>query len=278
VLVLQVVGPHLEAMFNDDPTVVQQKIKSLAHQVALGTSFLHDCGIVHADLHKGNIAFSIPNLDGNPEERAMMTLGPPQCVPVFTRDQLHQNISHPKYLVLPGSLIERVNQDDMRVKIIDLGEAFFSTEVPQILHTPLQVRAPEVMFNHLSTLLKVEIGTRIDVWSVGCLIYELATSCPPTGSAHDEVKALRELTTLLGPLPEAWRGSLGVSCSSTGDTPLEQRVRSTSEVDDTPGVTTLLQCVLVLDPLRRPLVSDFLNHPWFADSSSPATPSGSASE
>ena len=48
VLVLQVVGPHLEAMFREEPTAVQQSIKSLAHQVALGTSFLHYCGVVHA--------------------------------------------------------------------------------------------------------------------------------------------------------------------------------------------------------------------------------------
>ena len=48
VLVLQVVGPRLGAMFNEEPTVIQQSIKSLVHQVALGTSFLHHYGIVHA--------------------------------------------------------------------------------------------------------------------------------------------------------------------------------------------------------------------------------------
>ena len=48
VLVSQVVGPHLEAMFNEDPIVIQKSIKSLVHQVALGISFLHHCGIVHA--------------------------------------------------------------------------------------------------------------------------------------------------------------------------------------------------------------------------------------
>ena len=74
------------------------------------------------DLHKGNIAFEIPDLDGKPEENAMMTLGVPQCVPVFARDRLHQVDSLPKYLVLPGSLVEHVKQDDLRVKIIDLGE------------------------------------------------------------------------------------------------------------------------------------------------------------
>lgn len=48
VLVLELIGPHLEAMFNDDPTPVQQTIRGLMHQVALGVSFLHHCGVVHA--------------------------------------------------------------------------------------------------------------------------------------------------------------------------------------------------------------------------------------
>jgi len=48
VLVLQVTGPHLEAVFDDEPTVIQQKIRPLMHQVALGASFLHDCGVIHA--------------------------------------------------------------------------------------------------------------------------------------------------------------------------------------------------------------------------------------
>ena len=56
----------------------------------------------------------------------MMTLGLPQCVPAFARDQLHQTDSLPKYLVLPGSLVESVEPDDMRIKIIDLGEGSLS--------------------------------------------------------------------------------------------------------------------------------------------------------
>ena len=62
------------------------------------------------------------------------------------------------------------------------------------------------------------------------------------------------------------------------DTFFEQNVLSNSEVDDAPGLATLLQRVLVLDPLRRPSVSDLLDHPWFAGPPNPATPSGAASE
>ena len=139
VLVLQVVGPHVDAMFDEEPSIVQQSIKSLIHQVALGTSFLHHCGVVHAgqstvsradkeahwyclDLHQGNIAFEIPDLDGKLEEDAMMALGVPQCVPVITRDQAHHTDSLPKYLVIPGILVDCVKEGDTRVKILDLGE------------------------------------------------------------------------------------------------------------------------------------------------------------
>jgi len=52
----------------------------------------------------------------------MTALGVPRCVPVVTRDQLHQTHLHPKYLVIPGSLVECVKQDDLRIKIFDLGE------------------------------------------------------------------------------------------------------------------------------------------------------------
>jgi len=62
------------------------------------------------------------------------------------------------------------------------------------------------------------------------------------------------------------------------DTSFEQNVQSASEVDDAPGLAALLQQVLIVDPLRRPGVSDLLNHPWFVGPPNPATPSGPASE
>jgi hypothetical protein len=52
----------------------------------------------------------------------MMTLGPPQPVSVSTRDHPDKADSVPKYLVYPGSLAEFVKLDDLRIKIIDLGE------------------------------------------------------------------------------------------------------------------------------------------------------------
>lgn len=47
VLVLPVIGPHLGDMFDEESGMIQQSIKSLVRQIALGTSFMHGCGIVH---------------------------------------------------------------------------------------------------------------------------------------------------------------------------------------------------------------------------------------
>ena len=52
----------------------------------------------------------------------MMKLEVPQCIPVFPRNQQHQTNSLPKYLVIPGNLVDYVKQDDLHIKIIDFGE------------------------------------------------------------------------------------------------------------------------------------------------------------
>jgi len=74
------------------------------------------------DLHSGNIAFEIPDLDGKSEQDVMRAVGLPKCEPVLTRNGLRQTDSLPKYLVFSRSLVKRVKRGDLRIKIIDLGE------------------------------------------------------------------------------------------------------------------------------------------------------------
>jgi len=50
----------------------------------------------------------------------------------------------------------RYNDLAPTIKIIDFGRSFSSTAVPQKLHTPLPVRAPEVLF-------KDSIDYRVDL-------------------------------------------------------------------------------------------------------------------
>jgi len=84
----------------------------------------HTCNL---DLYNCNIAFEIPDLDGKSEDDVIRAVGFPKCVPVFARHQPdatdpHRSDSLPKYLVRPTDLVENVDQNDLRIKIIDLGE------------------------------------------------------------------------------------------------------------------------------------------------------------
>ncbi|RCI10732.1 hypothetical protein L249_5174 [Ophiocordyceps polyrhachis-furcata BCC 54312] len=60
----------------------------------------------------------------------------------------------------------------LSVKITDFGEAFFTNSPPHPLHTPLPVRAPEVVFGD-------RLDFRVDLWSAACMIFELVTGQPP---------------------------------------------------------------------------------------------------
>jgi hypothetical protein len=60
----------------------------------------------------------------------MIIPGVPRCVPVITREKLHQTDSLPRYLVRPGNLLNYLKPDlkreEMRIKIIGLGEGSLS--------------------------------------------------------------------------------------------------------------------------------------------------------
>ena len=60
----------------------------------------------------------------------MLAVGFPKCVPVLIRDQPYPTDSFPKYLVFPGNLIDTVDQDDLRIKIIDFGEGSLQWSQP----------------------------------------------------------------------------------------------------------------------------------------------------
>jgi serine/threonine-protein kinase SRPK3 len=69
----------------------------------------------------------------------------------------------PSYLVRPTSYPADVSSPQQQIKIIDFGESFSEHDVPETLHTPLCVRAPEVIFGE-------KLDYRVDLWSAGCMV------------------------------------------------------------------------------------------------------------
>lgn len=98
------------------------------------------------------------------EDALLQVLRTPETGPVSRFDGKPLDSNVPPYLVRPASFLTNdLLQASPAVKIIDFGEAFCTDDVPKTLHTPLSVRAPEVLFGDV-------LDERVDLWSAGCLV------------------------------------------------------------------------------------------------------------
>lgn len=130
-------------------------------------------------------------LEGQSDAVLTEYLNPPRMQLVPAND----NVSSPRYLVEPCSftnyMLKTIERNDVqfpwKIKIIDFGEggplpcslsykltfaaAFFAGNRPTELHTPLFIRAPELVFNKMSLGVVDQVwDSSIDVWSLGCLV------------------------------------------------------------------------------------------------------------
>ncbi|TBU05864.1 protein kinase, partial [Hamiltosporidium magnivora] len=79
---------------------------------------------------------------------------------------------------------------DLRVKIIDFGSAFSEQQTTYFYVQSRYYRAPEV-------ILGIPYNSSIDIWSFGCLAYELFTG-HPLFSGKDNVDQIGKIVALLG--------------------------------------------------------------------------------
>lgn len=151
--------------------------------------------------------------------------------------------------------------------------------------TPLGLRAPEL-------ILTGAINNSLDVWSFGCLVFELITGqplfCVPGGELQDDDHLL-SLTEHLGALPEDlyshWKNSSlyftpdrkvfnwELGGVKPGEEPLMLDEYSMEdlfdeaepELDENEAlqVKSLIRWILQYDPSKRPSPTEILLDPWF---------------
>ncbi|KAG6099412.1 hypothetical protein E4U30_006684 [Claviceps sp. LM220 group G6] len=177
-LVLELVGPGVQELVLErfkDHRLPSRLAKVFAKQALQGLDFLGANDIGHGDLHTRNLAVVVPNLDSLNGEDFIARLGEPETGAVIRMDGAPLTHNLPTHLTRSASFQK---QDFMpssscpSIKIIDFGEAFLSDDAPSTLHTPLYLQAPEIVFGD-------RLDRRVDLWSAGCLIFELVTGQPP---------------------------------------------------------------------------------------------------
>ncbi|ROW07940.1 hypothetical protein VMCG_03421 [Cytospora schulzeri] len=137
--------------------------KRILRHTLLGLGYLHCHGVVHGDLQPGNLLFSMSGL-GTEDEGKLR-----QEVRDIERKYGKTDLWAPRYLALCHPLNEYADVgQEANIKISDLGAASFTSKSPDKIVRPVALRAPEI-------ILKQPVDEKIDIWSFGCLIYELIT-------------------------------------------------------------------------------------------------------
>lgn len=168
--------------------------------------------------------------------------------------------------------------------IINSDLAFKTEDISKNPDTPNSLRAPERLFDS-------PLDQSIDIWSFGCLVFEILAGCalfPIMPDDHDDCHILM-IIDQLGPLPEQlfsqWdqshiyflSNSTQNSIVDESDMELLKDISFATrfheekgcEIDDNEeeSVIDILRQILRYEPEKRPSAKELLCHPWFADNS-----------
>ncbi|GKZ48826.1 hypothetical protein AbraIFM66951_001067 [Aspergillus brasiliensis] len=293
-LVFEPMGPSVNSMVEELPQFKPRKwgmkiryppgmARSILKQSLEALAFLHQNGIAHGDFQPGNILFTLTDIDSMPEDvlRQAEDIEAESISPPVKRLDGKEDRWAPRYLCVAQPLAPFTNHaEDFRVKLSDMGG-----DPPKKPVTPMGLRAPELV-------LTGAVNNTLDVWSFGCLVFELITGeplfCVPADEYEDDDHLLSFIDRL-GPLPDDlfkhWKNSSLYftperklfNCQLGGVAPgkeplmieqisMEEQFDSTNpDIDgkEADEVKALIRWILQYDPAKRPSPAEILSHPWF---------------
>ncbi|KAJ6554532.1 kinase-like domain-containing protein [Mycena capillaripes] len=255
--------------------------RALVRQLVEGVAFMHARGIAHGDLHPRNIGVALPEPDAFSEIKFWKQVGAPDVIPLLASDPTRDPASFPPYICEALDLLNFVRQwvpdfatrGPPRARILDLGTYAVDDSPPPPCRCPLLFRPPEVIFQQL--LDRANSGPwdcRSDIWSLACLLYEIATGggylFDGSMGASLNDSHLRTLAMASGSLPEAWAQHLSISPTQytselADEFWKELETISDKTIEDGLGLLQLLRRMIVIDPTQRPTAEELLRDPYF---------------
>ena len=154
------------------------------------------------DLTSSNILYRTASIDHLSEEELYLHLGKPKTDPVVTLPRPWWAFlfrSHePRYLV-EGLIVDDPQFLVDEIQLVDFGLSFHGPLKNEInIGIPYSYRAPE-------TIIENEMDELSEVWSLGCVLYELRNGqrlFESRSEGKDEIVA--KMVNILGQAPEKW--------------------------------------------------------------------------
>ncbi|ESN92091.1 hypothetical protein HELRODRAFT_89924, partial [Helobdella robusta] len=214
-----------------------EQVRHISYQLVRSVKFLHDNHLTHTDLKPENILFV--NSD-------------------FTTS------TNPK----KKKPIKTVKNSEIR--LIDFGSATFDDEHHSTVVSTRHYRAPEV-------ILEIGWNQACDVWSMGCIIFELYTGFT-LFQTHDNREHLAMMERVLGSIPYRiakktktgyfWHGRLDWNYHSVAGKFVREmcqplyRYMACDQLEHR-QLFDLIEKMLEYDPNDRVTLTDAIKHPFF---------------
>ncbi|KAH9873391.1 hypothetical protein J1614_005789, partial [Plenodomus biglobosus] len=229
--------------------------------------------LTEVDLHIRNLAFTIPSMNEMSEETFIKKLGVPQLGPVKRGDQADPGPGLPQYIVRPTHYPLSRSLPSYLIKIVDYGQSFLDNDAPQLFHTPLYLRAPEIIFQD-------KVDYRMDLWSMGCMLFELFVGQPPFDSimTTPAILAGQMLETTGEAMPHRWQKAWHAMESASLGEMSGQRIQDWLEEvyfdgdrredlsrADVVRLGRIISSMLRLEPSARLSAREVLQDPWFQE-------------
>ncbi|KAI6088054.1 kinase-like domain-containing protein [Hypoxylon rubiginosum] len=182
--------------------------RALAAQLALSVAFLHSKGLVHGDLHLGNVLLRAPTaFQDLPDQELYDEYGQPQAEPVTRVDGKRLPPGVPSYGlsgIWLGECSEKITLQEAKIWVSDLGEAFRpSIENRYESITPVSGRPPEFLFKSGN-----QVSFSSDIWTLACSIWNILSQRPLFDDCFfpDEDDIMCQQIDFLGlsGLPNSW--------------------------------------------------------------------------
>ncbi|KAJ3569389.1 hypothetical protein NP233_g5080 [Leucocoprinus birnbaumii] len=255
-------------------------VKRITKQVLHALDYLHrECGYIHTGIKESdNILASIPEPKHSRIENYVLShsyrvYGPPLKLKSEEMPIIFTCSQPLPYFDLGGSL------EEISVRLMDFSHATPVDNPDRSYYCqPGILRAPEVTLQYPWT-------STIDIWTVGCLVFELLTerylfNQDDTGdNDYSHELHLQHIEECLGPFPleflkdcKDWgkyfdeKGMLLHKDSNCEPTPIEDVLRALEVMDEDkiPNTANFIRKCLTLDPKLRPSAQELLRDDWLS--------------